>query len=169
MANTFSQIYIQVVFAVQNRKAQIKPIWEDELFKYITGIVQNKGQKMLAINGTSNHIHFLIGMKPSCSLSDLVREVKKSSNSFIKEKKITQANFNWQEGFGAFSYSQSHLTKVINYIENQKIHHKKRTFKEEYIAMLKAFEIEFDEKFTFEWLDETAMPIRQLTETKRIF
>lgn len=157
MSNTFSQIYIQVVFAVQNRKAQIKPTWENELYKYITGIVQNKGQKMLAINGTSNHIHFLIGMKPSCCLSDLVREVKKSSNSFIKENHFTPANFNWQEGFGAFSYSQSHLTTVINYIENQKIHHKKKTFKDEYIAMLKAFEIEFNEEFTFEWLDENEL------------
>ncbi len=157
MSNTFSQIYIQVVFAVQNRKAQIKLTWENELYKYITGIVQNKGQKMLAINGTSNHIHFLIGMKPSCCLSDLVREVKKSSNSFIKENHFTPANFNWQEGFGAFSYSQSHLTTVINYIENQKTHHKKKTFKDEYIAMLKAFEIEFNEEFTFEWLDENEL------------
>ena len=129
MSNTFSQIYIQVVFAVQNRKAQIKLTWENELYKYITGIVQNKGQKMLAINGTSNHIHFLIGMKPSCCLSDLVREVKKSSNSFIKENHFTPANFNRQEGFGAFSYSQSHLTTVINYIENQKTHHKKKHLK----------------------------------------
>ena len=157
MSNTFSHIYIQVVFAVQNRKAQIKLTWEIELYKYITGIVQNKGQKMLAINGTSNHIHFLIGMKPSCCLSDLVREVKKSSNSFIKENHFTPANFNWQEGFGAFSYSQSHLTTVINYIENQKTHHKKKTFKDEYIAMLKAFEIEFNEEFTFEWLDENEL------------
>jgi len=154
MSNTFSQIYIQVVFAVQNRKAQIKLTWENELYKYITGIVQNKGQKMLAINGTSNHIHFLIGMKPSCCLSDLVREVKKSSNSFIKENHFTPANFNWQEGFGAFSYSQSHLTTVINYIENQKTHHKKKTFKDEYIALLKAFEIEYNEEYTFEWFDE---------------
>ena len=154
MSNTFSQIYIHVVFAVQNRKALIKPTWEDELFKYITGIVQNKGQKMLAINGTSNHIHFLIGMKPSCCLSDLVREVKKSSNSFVKEKHFTAANFNWQEGFGAFSYSQSHLSAVINYIENQKQHHKKKTFKDEYIALLKAFEIEYNEEYTFEWFDE---------------
>jgi REP element-mobilizing transposase RayT len=143
-----------VVFAVQNRKALIKPTWEDELFKYITGIIQNKNQKMLAINGTTNHIHFLIGMKPTCCLSDLVREIKKSSNTFIKDKNFTGANFSWQEGFGAFSYGQSQLSTVINYIENQKQHHKKKTFKEEYIAMLKAFEIEFNEKFTFEWLDE---------------
>ncbi|MDX9918928.1 MAG: transposase [Paludibacter sp.] len=111
MSNTFSQIYIHVVFAVQNRKALIKPTWEDELFKYITGIVQNKGQKMLAINGTSNHIHFLIGMKPSCCLSDLVREVKKSSNSFVKEKHFTAANFNWQEGLVLF--------RIVNHISIQ--------------------------------------------------
>ena len=157
MSNTFSQIYIHVVFAVQNRKALIKPTWEDELFKYITGIVQNKGQKMLAINGTSNHIHFLIGMKPMCCLSDLVREVKKSSNSFVKENHFTAANFNWQEGFGAFSYSQSHLSTVINYIENQKQHHKKKTFKDEYIALLKAFEVEYNEEYTFEWFDENEL------------
>jgi len=93
MADTFSQIYIQVVFAVQNRNALINPKWEEELYKYITGIVQNKGQKMLAINGTSNHIHFFIGMKPTCCLSDLVREIKKSSNTFIKEKRFTNFNF----------------------------------------------------------------------------
>ena len=112
---------------------------------------------MLAINGTSNHIHFLIGMKPSCCLSDLVREVKKSSNSFIKEKHFTAANFNWQEGFGAFSYSQSHLSTVINYIENQKQHHRRKTFKDEYIALLKAFEIEYNEEYTFEWFDENEL------------
>jgi putative transposase len=95
MADTFSQIYIQVVFAVQNRNALINPNWEEELYKYITGIVQNKGQKMLAINGTSNHIHFFIGMKPTCCLSDLVREIKKSSNAFIKEKKFMNFNFQW--------------------------------------------------------------------------
>ena len=142
MSNTFSQIYIQVVFAVQNRKAQIKLTWENELYKYITGIVQNKGQKMLAINGTSNHIHFLIGMKPSCCLSDLVREVKKSSNDFIKEKKFSKHKFQWQEGYGAFSYGHSNLDNVINYIQRQKEHHRKKTFKEEYLGFLQKFEVE---------------------------
>ena len=102
MADTFSQIYIQVVFAVKNRNALIKPEWEEELYKYITGIVTHKGQKMLAINGTSNHIHFFIGMRPTCCLSDLVREIKKSSNTFIRENKFTPYSFHWQEGFGAF-------------------------------------------------------------------
>jgi len=154
MADTYSQIYIQIVFAVQNRKALIKASWEDELQKYITGIVQTKGQKMLSINGTTNHIHFLIGMKPTCCLSDLVREIKKSSNDFIKEKHLTPFSFQWQDGFGAFSYSQSHLTDVIKYIENQKEHHKTKTFKDEYLSLLNAFQIEFKNEYLFEWIDD---------------
>jgi len=154
MADTFSQIYIQVVFAVQSRKALIQPHWEEELNKYITGIVQNKGQKMLAINGSSNHIHFLIGMKPSCCLSDLVREIKKSSDAFIKEKQFSKFQFRWQQGFGAFSYGQSQLSDVIRYIENQKDHHRKKSFQEEYRAFLKAFDIEFKNEYLFEWLDD---------------
>jgi REP element-mobilizing transposase RayT len=154
MADTFTKIYIQVVFAVQNRNALIKSTWEEELFKYMTGIINNKGQKMLAINGTSNHVHFFIGMKPACCLSDLVREIKKSSTEFIKEKRFTPYSFHWQEGFGAFSYGHSQLSEVIHYIENQKVHHKKRTFREEYLAFLKAFEIEFKDEYLFEWTDE---------------
>lgn len=154
MADTFTQIYIQVVFAVQNRNALIKSTWEEELFKYITGIIHNKGQKMLVINGTSNHVHFFIGMKPTCCLSDLVREIKKSSAALIKEKRFTSYSFHWQEGFGAFSYSHSQLSEVIHYIENQKKHHKKRTFKEEYLAFLKAFDIEFKNEYLFEWIDD---------------
>ena len=152
MSDTYSQIYIQTVFAVQDRDAIIQSSWEEE-YKYITGILQNKGQKMLAINGTSNHIHFLIGMKPTCCLSDLVREIKKSSNIFINEKKFTPFNFQWQEGFGAFSYGHSQLRDVIQYIENQKEHHKKRTFKEEYLAFLKAFEIQFKDEHLFNWIE----------------
>ena len=160
MANTYSQIYIQVVFAIQNRKALIQPDWETELFKYITGIVQNKGQKMLSINGTSNHIHFFIGMKPSCCLSDLVREIKKSSNTFIKEKNFSKFHFQWQEGFGAFSYGHSQLTDVIHYIGNQKKHHKKQTFKEEYLAFLKAFDIDFKDEYVFQWIDTNPNKIK---------
>ena len=153
MSDTYSQIYIQTVFAVQDRDAIIQSSWEEELYKYITGILQNKGQKMLAIDGTSNHSHFLIGMKPTCCLSDLVREIKKSSNIFINEKKFTPFNFQWQEGFGAFSYGHSQLRDVIQYIENQKEHHKKRTFKEEYLAFLKAFEIQFKDEYLFNWIE----------------
>ena len=150
----FSQIYIHVVFAVKGKYSLVKPTWEEELYKYITGIVTNKNQKMLAINGTQDHIHFLIGMRPSCCLSDLVREVKKSSNAFIKERRFSKINFEWQEGYGAFSYSHSALDNVIKYINNQKAHHAKKSFKEEYIDFLKKFEVEYDEKYLFEWIDD---------------
>lgn len=150
---TYSQIYIQVVFAVKYRDALIHESWEEELYKYITGIVQNKEQKMLAINGMPDHIHFLIGMKPSCNLSDLVREVKKSSNAFIKEKRFTPFNFQWQEGFGAFSYSHSNLDNVIGYIMKQKEHHKKQTFKDEYLSFLKNFEVEYKDEYLFDWFE----------------
>lgn len=151
--STYSQIYIQIVFAVKNRQALINVSWEEELYKYITGIIQNKGQKMLAVNGMPDHIHILIGMKPSCCLSDLVREIKKSSNSFIKEKEFLKYKFEWQEGFGAFSYSHSSLDNVIGYINNQKEHHRKRNFKEEYIDFLEKFNIEFKNEYLFEWFD----------------
>ena len=153
MSGTFSQIYIQVVFAVSNRDSLIKTEWEERLNKFITGTVQNKGQKMLAINGIPDHIHFLIGMKPSACLSDIVREVKKSSSDFIKEEKFTHHKFTWQEGYGAFSYSHSHLDKVINYINNQKEHHKKTSFKEEYVGFLKKFNVQYDDQYLFDWIE----------------
>ena len=151
--STYSQIYIQTIFAIKGRENLIRPNWEERLYKYITGIVQNKGQKMLAINGMPDHIHFLIGMKPSCCLSDLVREIKKSSNDFVKESRFTKFRFNWQEGFGAFSYSHSQLNDVIAYVMNQKEHHKWKSFKEEYIEFLKEFKIDYNEKYLFEWYD----------------
>jgi len=153
MPNTFSQIYIQIVFAVKGRGSLINYKWEEHLYRYITGIVQNKEQKMLSINGMQDHIHFLIGMKPTCCLSDLIREVKKSSNDYINESKFTKFNFSWQKGFGAFSYSHSQLNDVIKYITNQKIHHKKKTFKEEYLQLLKKFNISFEEKYLLEWIE----------------
>ena len=151
---TFSQIYIQVVFAVKGRNSIIKTEWEEELYKYITGIVQNKDQKVLAINGSFDHIHLFIGMKPSCRLSDLVREVKKSSNVFINEKKFSRYKFEWQEGYGSFSYSHSAIDNVVKYIMNQKEHHKKRTFKDEYISLLKKFEIDYKEEYLFKWITD---------------
>lgn len=153
MAGTFSQIYIQVVFAVKGRECVIHTSWEEELYKYISGIVRNKGQKMLAINGMPDHLHFIIGMKPSCCLSDLVREIKKSSNDFINEKKFSKYKFSWQEGYGAFSYSHSALDNVIQYVNNQKEHHRKISFKEEYKEFLEKFEVEFREKYLFEWFE----------------
>ena len=153
MPGTYSQIYIQVVFAVKGRECIIHQSWEEQLYKYITGIVQNKEQKMLAINGMPDHIHFLIGMKPSCCLSDLVREVKKSSNEFIRAKQFIPSQFQWQEGYGAFSYSHSSLDQVMAYILNQKEHHRKKTFKEEYNEFLEKFKIEHDPKYIFEWIE----------------
>ena len=154
MSGTFTQIYIQIIFAVKDRESLIKSSWEEELYKYITGIVQNKGQKMLAINGISNHIHILIGMRPSCCLSDLVREIKKSTSQLIKDKKFTKNKFQWQEGYGSFSYSHSSVDRVIKYILNQKEHHKKETFKEEYINFLQKFNVEYKDEYLFEWIDE---------------
>jgi len=151
MANTYSQIYVHIIFAVKNRDALIHLDWEDELFKYITGIVQNKGQKMLAINGTLNHIHIFIGIKPDCRISDLVREIKKSSNTYVKENQFTRFPFRWQEGFGAFSYSDSQLDIVIRYILNQKEHHKKKTFQQEYIGFLEKFKVDYNPDYLFEW------------------
>jgi putative transposase len=151
MPGTYSQIYIHIVFAVKGRASLIHSSWEERLYKYITGIVQNKEQKMLAINGMPDHIHFFIGMNPSTSISDLVREVKKSSNEFINENKFTKGKFAWQEGYGAFSYGHSQLNIVIQYIRNQKQHHTKKTFKEEYLDFLKKFEVDYNEKYLFDW------------------
>ena len=153
MAGSFSQIYIQVVFAVKGRESLITPSFEEDLYKYITGIVQNKEQKMLAINGMPDHIHFFIGMRPSCCLADLVREVKKASNTFINEKRVVPGYFQWQEGYGAFSYSHSSLDHVINYIGRQKEHHKRQTFREEYIEFLDKFAIQHKPEYLFDWID----------------
>ncbi|MBG7611341.1 IS200/IS605 family transposase [Polaribacter sp. BAL334] len=151
MPNTYSQLYVQIVFAVKGRENLIQLSWEDELYKYITGIIQNKGQKLLAINGMPNHIHILIGFKPDCNISDLVREIKKSSHSFINEKKFCKSKFYWQEGFGAFSYNHSMLNRIISYINNQKKHHKTKTFREEYLEILQKFNVEFNQAYLFEF------------------
>jgi REP element-mobilizing transposase RayT len=150
MPGTFSQVYIHIVFSVKGREPLIRPEWEERLYQYITGIVTNKEQKLLAIGGMPDHLHIFIGMKPDCSISSLVREIKKSSNEFIKENKCTPGKFYWQEGFGAFSYGHSQLDTVISYIRNQKAHHKKLTFKEEYLKILEKFNVEFDEKYVFD-------------------
>jgi len=120
MSGTFSQIYIQIVFAVKGRENLIDRKWDEKLYQYISAIIRNKGQKLIAINGMPDHIHIFIGLKPSCCLSDLVREIKKSSNEFIRENKLVRGNFNWQEGYGAFSYSHSHIDSVCKYIFHQK-------------------------------------------------
>jgi REP element-mobilizing transposase RayT len=153
VADSFSQIYIQLVFVVRRREKLIRKEWEEELYKYITGIIAAKGQKLMAINGVEDHIHILIGMKPSCRLSDLVKEVKFSSGGFVNDKNFCKKQFRWQEGYGAFSYSQSAIKNVINYINNQKEHHRQTTFEEEYREFLRKFDIEYQEKYFNEGLD----------------
>jgi REP element-mobilizing transposase RayT len=151
MADTYTQIYIQVVFAVQNREANIPKKNLEELYKYINGIVSNKRQKLLAINGTTNHIHILIGLKPNIAISELVRDIKSNSSNFINHKKWLRGKFKWQEGFGAFSYGHSQLNRIIKYIEKQEEHHKKKTFKEEYFDFLNKFNVEYKKEYVFDF------------------
>jgi REP element-mobilizing transposase RayT len=149
MANTYTQLHIQFVFAVKYRLALTQPAWKDRLYQYITGIIQNNEHKMLQINGMPDHIHILIGMRPSQSISSLMQNVKTESSKWIKENSFCFSPFAWQEGYGAFSYSKSHVPDVIRYIQNQEAHHKKETFSDEYIKMLKAFEIDYDKQYIF--------------------
>ena len=149
MANTYTQIHIQAVFVVKNRASLIDPAWEVDLYKYITGIVQMHGHKMLAINGMPDHLHILFGMRPSQSLSDLLQDVKGSSSKWINDQGWTPQKFAWQPGYGAFSYTQSLVPRVIAYIRRQKEHHRRKTFLEEYREYLDAFEIDYDERYLF--------------------
>jgi putative transposase len=152
MANTYTQIHIHFVFAVKFRHGIIQSKWKEDLYKYIAGIIQNNNHKLLAINGMPDHIHILIGLRPAQSISDLMKEVKQSSSKWINDNKLTDGHFEWQEGYGAFSYGKSQISQVINYIQNQELHHKKKTFKEEYLDFLEKFEIDYDEKFVFKEL-----------------
>ena len=153
MANTYSQIYIHIVFAVKGRQNLIRAEIREELHKYITGIVTNRDQKLLSIFCMPDHTHLLIGLKPSISISDLVRDIKAGSSKFINDKKLIKGKFSWQEGFGVFSYSRSQIDTVIKYIQNQEKHHHKKSFKEEYIDFLEKFAVEYDERYLFEWID----------------
>ena len=153
MANTYSQIYIHIVFAVKGRQNLIRAEIREELHKYITGIITNRDQKLLSIFCMPDHTHLLIGLKPSISISDLVRDIKAGSSKFINDNKLIKGKFSWQEGFGVFSYSLSQIDTVIKYIQNQEKHHNKKSFKEEYIDFLEKFAVEYDEKYLFEWID----------------
>lgn len=153
MPNTYSQIYIQIVFAVKGRQNFLKETFREELQKYMTGIITNKKQKVYAIYCMPDHTHVFVSVKPDISISDLVRDVKSNSSSFIKEKSFVNSSFSWQEGFGAFSYSKSQARQVVDYVLNQPIHHTKRTFRDEYLDFLQKYEIEYDEKYLFEFYD----------------
>ena len=153
MANTFSQIYLQFVFSVKQRENLIAKEHKEELHKYITGLAQNRKAKMLAIHCMPDHTHLFVGIKPTVLISDFIKEVKVESNEFINNKKWVRGKFNWQEGYGVFSYSHSHIGTVINYILNQEIHHQKRTFKQEYLELLKKLEIPFEDKYVFDFIE----------------
>ena len=153
MAGTYSQIYIHVVFAVQGRQNLIGKNWKEDLNKYISGIIKGKEQKPTIVNGMPDHIHAFVGLKPSMRISDLVRDIKNNSSKFINEHHFVKGKFAWQEEYGVFSYGQSQIDKVYNYILNQERHHKKRTFKEEYFDLLKKFNIPFDERYIFDWIE----------------
>ncbi|MBK7889005.1 MAG: IS200/IS605 family transposase [Bacteroidetes bacterium] len=154
MANTYSQIYIQVVFTVSARKNLIKKEWKDELNKYISGIIEGNGQKSIIVNGMPDHIHAFIGLKPSMAISNLVRDIKACSTNFINDRNYIQGKFSWQEGFGAFSYNHSQIERVYNYILNQELHHKNIKFREEYLNLLHEHNILHDKKYLFNWIEE---------------
>jgi REP element-mobilizing transposase RayT len=153
MANTYTQIHIQTVFAVQNRECVIRDSWKDELYKYISGIVQNNNHKLLSVNGMPDHVHILFGLRLSQSISDLMQDVKGSSSKWINDKNLVKGKFSWQEGYGAFSYSKHEIPDIIQYIINQSDHHRRKTFSEEYYEMLKEFEIDFDDRFIFKLIE----------------
>jgi REP element-mobilizing transposase RayT len=149
MTNTYTQIHIHAVFTVKNRLSLIKKDWQDRLYQYIIAIIQNHDHKVLSIGGMPDHIHLLFGFRPTQSLSELMQNVKRNSSEWINKEKLVLGKFSWQEGYGAFSYSKSQIPQVIKYIENQEIHHKKRTFVEEYKKILIDFGLECDERFIF--------------------
>jgi len=153
MANTYSQCYLHLVFAVKNRESLISKSWKESLEKYISGIVQGEGHKLLAIGTMPDHIHIFIGYNMNQLISDLVECIKTSSNKWIKVNRVTPFRFSWQKGYGCFSHSQSQIDSVVNYILNQESHHKKRSFKEEYLEILAKNSVSFDVKYLFDFLD----------------
>ncbi len=153
MPNTFSQIYLQFVFAVKRRESLIPKENKEELHKYITGLVQHRNTKLLAVHCMPDHLHLFVGLKPTTLISDFIKEIKVESNEFINRKKWVRQKFSWQEGYGVFSYSHSHLDAVVKYILNQEKHHSRKSFKEEYYEILNKFEISFDEKYIFDFIE----------------
>jgi len=149
MANTYTQIYVHVVFAVEGRQNLIAPEHNDELQKYITGTVTAQKHKLITINNMPDHLHMPIGLRPDAALSDLVRDVKAGSSKFINEKRWVTGRFSWQEGFGAFSHARSQLDTVIRYIQNQQQHHARQSFRDEYVELLEKFGVEYDQKYIF--------------------
>ncbi len=155
MAHTYTQIYIHIVYAVKDRARIISPAWKHRLHMYTTGIIQNQGHKLIAINTMPDHAHVFIGMRPDSALSDLVRDVKRDSTNFVNDQIRPGWKFSWQEGFGAFSYSHSQIDRVVKYILGQEAHHRRRTFLEEYEQLLRAFGVEYDNRYAFRWREDS--------------
>jgi putative transposase len=154
MANTYTQIHIHAVFAVQSRESLIRERWKEELYKYITGIIHTNKHKLLAINGMPDHVHILFGFRPTQSLSDLMQDIKGGSSKWVNEKRFIPGKFSWQAGYGALSYAKADIPIIMNYIQHQQEHHKRKTFKEEYMELLKEFDIDYDERFVFKTLEK---------------
>ena len=150
MANTYTQLYVHVVFSVKVRSGQISTDWKEELYKYIGGIIKYRKQKLMVIGGMNDHIHLLIGFNPACTLSDLIRDIKSNSSKWINEKRLAMGRFEWQSGYGAFTIGQSQVGKVLKYILNQEEHHRKKTFREEYIEFLKAYQVDYNPDYVFD-------------------
>jgi REP element-mobilizing transposase RayT len=155
MPGTYSQIYIQYVFAVKYREGLLHKLWREEVFKYMAGIIREKGQKPIIVNGVANHVHVLVGIKPAMSIADLARDIKNNSSKFINERKFLAKKFAWQEGYGAFSYSHDAMKRVYKYIERQEAHHARKKFSQEYIELLEQYQVEYHEKFLFDFAVES--------------
>ena len=154
MANTYTQLYVHYVFAVQNRLSLINDNWRTQLYKYMNGIIEQQGHKTFAINGMPDHVHILVSMNPKQPPSELMFNIKRSSSLWINENRFVSGKFSWQEGFGAFSYGKSQIPDITQYIEKQEQHHNKRTFHEEYLEFLEIFGIEYDERYVFKPVDQ---------------
>lgn len=153
MANTYTQLYAQIIFSPKGRQNLIHNHIKNDIYKYITGIIKNKKQKPLIINGLPDHLHIFIGFLPDIAISDLVRDIKSGSTNHINEQRLVPGKFSWQKGFGAFTYSKSQVAPVIRYIKDQEKHHRKKTFREEYLEILEKFNVDYNNKYLFEWYE----------------
>lgn len=154
MANTYTQINVQLIFSVKGRENLLMDSFRQDLFKYISGILKTNKQYPLAVNGYADHVHAFFELDAANSVSEIARIIKANSSKWINEQKFLNHKFNWQTGYGAFSYSRSQRNSVIKYVVNQEVHHKSKSFKEEYLDFLKAFEIQYNSKYLFDWIDE---------------
>ncbi|MCK5847379.1 MAG: IS200/IS605 family transposase [Bacteroidales bacterium] len=154
MANTYTQIYLQFVFAVKGRQCLLQDSFREELHKYISGIIEKRNQKLIAINSVEDHMHIFIGFGTTMSTAALLHDIKMNSSKFIERNNWVKGKFAWQSGYGAFSYSRSHIDRVVKYINNQKEHHRKKTFKEEYLEFLEKYSVDYDERYLFDWVDK---------------